>query len=236
MHKETMKQKPPINLSSSRWLAYATASAASALIGPPCAEGAIHYSGRLNRLFTRFDEHAFPLVPGASISFNHFPAQVFQTYSLYFAGFAGVRMVGGSIAGFPGHTCIYFTAATASNLDAGATIAGQPFTPRDGVLAFDSISFSECSHVHGEFLGGSGYVGFRFDVGNGLQYGWARLRVHNAFTANFELIDYAYADPGEMILVGEKREYDTGGTAEESLGALALGAAGITAWRKWRRR
>lgn len=230
-----MKQKPPVNVSSSRWLAYAAASAASALVSSPCADGAIHYSGRLNKQFNGFDDQAMPLAPGASIIFGHFPHHT--TSGQGFAGVAWIAMVGGSIAGFIGKTCIYFQSATASNLNSGVSIAQQPFTQRPGVLAFNSVSFFECSHPHGEFIDDpTGYVGFRFDVGNGMQYGWMRLRMHDPNTANYELLDYAYADPGETIVAGQRRERERSGVAQESLGALALGAAGIAAVRKRRRR
>jgi hypothetical protein len=69
-----------------------------------------------------------------------------------------------------------------------------------------------------------------------MQYGWARLRVQNGYTADFKLLHYAYADPGETIGAGQKKERETSGVGEESLGALALGAAGVAAWRKRRRR
>jgi hypothetical protein len=127
--------------------------------------------------------------------------------------------------------------ASASNLAAGAPIAQQPFTPGFGTLVNVNISYSDCSFVHGKFVNDlTGYVGFRFDVGKGMQYGWARLRVRNAYEATYELLDYAYADPGETIRAGQGKERETSGVTEESLGTLALGAAGIAAWRKRRQR
>jgi hypothetical protein len=231
-----MMQKLPLNLSTSRWLAYAAAGAASGLVSAPCAEGAIHYSGILPERFTGFDGKAFPLAPGASIVFNHFPHFTYTegSTSIFFAGFAAVDMLGGSIAGFT-KTCIYTNFdATASNLASGASIAQQPFTQKTGILVNLSQS-NGCSLFRGEFISDqSGYVGFRFDIGKGMQYGWARLRVHNSFTANYRLFDNAYADPGETIRAGQRRERNRSGVAEESLGALALGAAGVTAWRKRR--
>ncbi len=81
----------------------------------------------------------------------------------------------------------------------------------------------------------NGFISFRFDVGNGVQYGWARVSVRGLTLANFGVLDYAYADPGEPILAGQKKsERDAGPVAEESLGALALGAAGLLAWRRRR--
>jgi len=82
---------------------------------------------------------------------------------------------------------------------------------------------------------GTGYVGFRFNSGAGIQYGWARVRMvgdpENAFT----VLDYAYADPGEPIRAGQRRSTEQA-PYEGSLGWLALGAAGLLVWRKSRSR
>jgi hypothetical protein len=234
-----MKQRLPVNLSTSRWLAYAVAGAASGLISMPWAEGAIHYSGLLNKRFNGDGDKAFPLAPGASIIFEHSPPYTYSegSTSIFFPGGAGVAMLGGSIAGFT-RTCIYTNfIATASNLDAGAPIAQQPFTEKPGILVDLSQTWVWCSSFRGDFIKDpSGYIGFRFDVGEGMQYGWARLRVRNAYEATYELLDYGYADPGERIRAGQRKERETSGVTEESLGALALGAAGVAAWRKRRER
>lgn len=53
-----------------------------------------------------------------------------------------------------------------------------------------------------------------------------------------KLIDYAYADPGEPIRTGQTSETKDAVAdlpTEGSLGALALGAAGVDAWRAVRR-
>jgi len=91
---------------------------------------------------------------------------------------------------------------------------------------------------------GVGFVGFRFNSGAGIQYGWARVRMGGASRSNgFLLIDYAYADPGQGIRAGEgiPRAGEDGqdmseGPDEGSLGGLALGAVGLLAWRKSRSR
>jgi hypothetical protein len=69
-----MKPKSQAKIDSSRWLAYAVAGVASGLGGLPCAEGAIHYSGRINERFNGSDEKTFPLVPGAWLFFFIFTA------------------------------------------------------------------------------------------------------------------------------------------------------------------
>ncbi len=49
----------------------------------------------------------------------------------------------------------------------------------------------------------------------------------------FELLDYAYADPGESITAGQ-RSSDEKAPDQGSLGWLALGALGLLAWRRRR--
>jgi MYXO-CTERM domain-containing protein len=58
---------------------------------------------------------------------------------------------------------------------------------------------------------------------------------------DFWLVDYAYADAGEPIRAGQRssdevvpEQSNDIAPQEGSLGALALGAAGLLAWRKRR--
>lgn len=84
---------------------------------------------------------------------------------------------------------------------------------------------------------GIGFVGFKFDVGNGTQYGWIRIKTIQTGPSNKLVVeDYAWADPGEPILTGQKTESDSAAPDQGSLGLLALGAAGLAAWRKSRLR
>jgi len=231
-------KKLPIALPTSRWFAYAAAGAASGLVSASSAEGAIHYSGHINLWLHGSRDKTIQLAPGASLVFQHEPHSTYTqgSTSTFFPGFAGFAMLGGSIAGFT-KTCSYsFAAASASNLDSGVSVAQRPFTQKNGVLVYLGQS-NGCSSFRGQFFRDNrGYVGFRFDAGKGMQYGWARVRVRNSWTANYYLLDYAYADPGETILTGQRRASETSDVAEESLGALALGAVGVNAWRKRRQR
>src|SRR5215471_7272759 len=61
------RQYRSLNVSNSRWMAYAAASLATASGGAISAEGAIHYSGPVNFKFdSRLSEtHTFPLSQGA---------------------------------------------------------------------------------------------------------------------------------------------------------------------------
>ncbi len=86
----------------------------------------------------------------------------------------------------------------------------------------------------GEFTErGVGHAGFEFDVGNGPQYGWARIRTVKGGSDNALLVvDYAWGDPGDKIRAGQTFSRPQQGAAAASLGLLALGSAGLLAWRK----
>ena len=83
--------------------------------------------------------------------------------------------------------------------------------------------------------GGTGYVGFRFNNGAGIQYGWARVKMTTGLKHGFKVLAYAYADPGEAITAGQ-RPSDEKAPNEGSLGWLGVGAVGLLAWRKSRSR
>jgi hypothetical protein len=53
---------------------------------------------------------------------------------------------------------------------------------------------------------------------------------------SFTVLDYAWADPGEPIKTGQTSSSGTVIPEESSLGGLALGAVGITLWRRRRKR
>ena len=122
----------------------------------------------------------------------------------------------------------------------GSNISGRYF-PRSGIYA-NLVGGRTYGRGHWQDPGG-GFVGFRFNNGAGVQYGWVRVRMSNLPDNAFTVVDYAYADPGEPIAVGQKSSNeqvpDQGSTDEQapdqgSLGGLALGAIGLIAWRKSR--
>ena len=51
-----------------------------------------------------------------------------------------------------------------------------------------------------------GFVGFRFNTGNGTQYGWARIETTNDGNNRIHDVikDYAWGDAGDVILTGQK--------------------------------
>jgi len=219
-------------ISNSRWLAYATAGAATALAGTNFAEAAIHYSGRVGEKFTARGNKtkSFQLdQPGRSIRLGHGQPD---------SGFATFGFVEGAIRGvFTSRLRNYV-----SKLSFGQSIAAMNFYYESfgGVMANSyGGSLTQWGYP------GVGFVGFRFYTDAGYQYGWARVRMGGTGRNNaFRLLDYAYADPGEAIRAGEgipagedgQDMSDEQAPDEGSLGGLALGAVGLLAWRKSRSR
>lgn len=155
------------SVATSRWAAYATAGVATALGCAATAEDAvasIHYSGPINQFFSgnfasfQLDQPGDSIVP-------------------YHQGSAGVGaalfLVNGinaaSVAGFSASGPQY-----ASKLGSGVNLNNHiAWVPGAGTLAYrNGYSNSQWQSP------GTGFVGFRFDGGNGgLQYGWARITV-----------------------------------------------------------
>jgi MYXO-CTERM domain-containing protein len=79
---------------------------------------------------------------------------------------------------------------------------------------------------------GTGFLGFNTGRGD---YGWLRVMVSDAGSPNYpnelEVLDYAYDTTGNPIPAGFTGAPEPGTSA---LAVLALGAAGITAWRRRR--
>ena len=232
------RSRKPAAITNSRWLAYATASAASAFTCANSAEATIHYSGLIGEFFGSEDDKSarFQLdQPGDSIRLRH-SLQFCCTDSYGGTASFSIRgRAGNAFAGFY-NPCPSADVASVSKLNRGQLISRRPFLARhSGVLAALGQYCSSTGSV-GEFDSGDiGFIGFKFNNGSGDQYGWVRIRmsIHHPIDHNFWLMDYAYADPGEPIRAGQRSSNEM--VADEgSLGWLALGAAGLLAWRKRR--
>jgi hypothetical protein len=222
------------SINSSRWLAYATAGAASAFAGANSADATIHYSG-IVRIYSgselRTTSFRIPLdQAGDSFRMRRY-ISIFTSSAFDHFGVQGL-----ADAGFAGFYCPERRRiASMSKLGRGAFISARPFLGRQSGLIYSNFT---CG---GQFAQGEvGFVGFKFNNGSGDQYGWARIKM-GRLRGDFWLVDYAYADPGESIKAGQTSSNEMvseGGNdmvpAEGSLGWLALGAMGLLAWRKRR--
>jgi PEP-CTERM putative exosortase interaction domain len=224
MKTQKVRRTKLTSLSNSRWAAYATAGAATVIAGVNSTEAAIHYSGVLNVSFSgtqTMPRFALDL-PGDSFILGHFPNN---------SGFAGFIVGGLLSAAFRGTSNGPFVYP--SHLAAGINIATGVFqvnpstTNGSGGHYFGTLASNA-------FYGGqwrsadTAFVGFRFNGGTGIHYGWARLTMNGSGSGNtFTLVDYAWGDVGTALTTGQIPE-------PGSLGLLALGGIGLMAWRKRR--
>ena len=219
----------PLTVSHSRWLAYATAGAASALAGLPAAEAEIHYSGRLNIKVDGLQVF-LPLSNGASLVFLDIGGGSYYQQADFF-GITGAT-IGSGRAYF-----LDFGRNWVKDLNVGSNVSAGTFAPvtdsaYQGVLK-TYLSFHQFDPPD------NGIIGFRFNTGKGLQYGWARINPQY-FKSGFDTLyrftieDYAWGDPGDRIKAGQKhslRAEADAAPASGSLGLLAVGATGLKAWR-----
>jgi hypothetical protein len=210
-----------LNVSNSRWMAYAVAGLASASGG--AAEGAIHYTDPANVILRGDDRATFALNDlGDKLVFQHHN-HASHPPALGWAGFSVVGLVSVSVRG----RRIGSTFSFVSNLRKSSLVSHGYLRPNGGgtLAIFGGGEFQEL---------GIGFIGFAFNNGSGKQYGWARVQMGGREPKNaFKVLDYAYADPGEPIEAGQTSDEPVTGMG--SLGLLAAGAVGLTAWRKSRR-
>jgi hypothetical protein len=247
-----MKTRPSrrqtAKISHSRWLSYATASAATALAAGHSAEAAIHYSGIVNQKFPPHidTDKTFPLDQAGDFLlfqrheagpyfFGPFDVDYFKVFGI---ASAGVRYAQESFV---------FLFTFASKMHFGQNVSNGYFN--SFFFIGDIMAYNTYSGQNGRYAPwrdrGPGCVGFKFNNGAGVQYGWVRIKMFEWPEHGFEVVSYAYADPGEPIKAGQtssdEQVPDQDSTDEQapdegSLGGLALGAVGLLAWRKSRSR
>ena len=201
------------SVSKKRWLAYATASAASMVAGGQSADAAIHYSGPLHFAF-RPDETIHLLVPlgkkGYSFELDH-----------KVSGHAAFTIIGD----VRGKSYPY-----ASRLNSGDRISAGPFAGGyvGWMVRSQNAPFKQWKRA------GIGFIGFSFEDRAGCHFGWVRVKMAgNRNNNGFKLMDFAWADAGEAISAGQTSSEEQT-PALGSLGLLAAGAAGLLLWRKRR--
>ena len=217
------------SISNSRWATYAAAGAASALTCANSAEAEIHYSGHVAVELTGNAQASLPLSNGASLVFENIsPGTTFwQDFTFVMEG-----VISGSARGDDyGFSRIFL-----SKLPLGENVSAGRFLsvtghPNHGVL-FTNWSDGQFAPNSGRIRG---FVGFRFNTGNGTQYGWARIETKNPGNNHTRDVikDYAWGDVGDAILTGQTQSLQpaNANSVPGSLGLLAFGAQGLDAWR-----
>ena len=205
------------------------AAAASTFAGAGSGEAEIHYSGDVSIKLTGNAQASLPLSNGASLVFeNIFGGSTFvQQFHFLMKG-----VISGSARGYFHSGDITFL----SNLPQGEDVSADRFYSVAGNPGFGAL-------IH-FWSGGAfapparGFVGFRFNTGNGTQYGWARIQTRNDSNDHVhDLIkDYAWGDVGDAILTGQTHSFQpvSANSVPGSLGLLAFGAQGLDAWRMQR--
>ena len=222
------------SITTGRWTAYMAAAAATGFAAAPAAEATIHYSGLINQKIGPNDTRTFQLDPdGDSFQAGHFNF-VAGSSSFSAGGEAWLYFHGAHSAAVNGVICTCTfkrNRVCASNLNRRDPISVRPFGQAIALLAWDFYNgfWNSCGNFQNR---GVGFAGFKFNNGGGDQYGWVRVKMRDGGPRNmFAVVDYAYGDPGERVLVGQTGA-NTSAPELESLGGLALGAAGLVGCRR----
>lgn len=219
------RRKAASSISASRWVAYTTAGAASILGGVAASEGEIVVTN-VNEIFNA------PSVGGSNAAIGTFALgssgadfQLIHARGATSGGSTfGVARVAVNSAMFKAQT--FNNDAYASKLAFGANIAGGHFGP--ATKSYGTLAFGN-GYAHSQWkTAGQGYIGFEFTDANGLELGWASITADGTAAENtFTLNSYAYTTDGEALTAGEVPE-------PGSLALLAVGGAGLLAWRQRR--
>jgi hypothetical protein len=224
-----------LSLSDTRWLAYATAGVAGAFGLSSSAEAEIHYSGDVSIKLTGNAQASLPLSNGASLVFENIYGGTFFLQHFHF-------LMKGVISGSARTYFHSFNRALLDNLHVGENVSAGEFFSVAGNPAFGALfTFLSDGEFAPPYSGGGwsrGFVGFRFNIGNGTQYGWARIgtKLDSDGRARDIIKDYAWGDVGDAILTGQTQSLQQGNanSVSGSLGLLAFGAQGLDAWRTLR--
>jgi hypothetical protein len=229
MKTQTKSHRKINSITPPRWTAYMAAAAASSFAGAGSAEAEIHYSGNVDIQLTGNARASLPLSNGASLVFRNifggFSSHYLQDFFFFMRG-----VTSGSAWEGPIHHWIV-PLGKGENVSAGRfySVAGNTH----GIIftAFSDGYFQP-------YYGTRGFIGFRFNTGNGTQYGWARIETKRDinYHAHETIKDYAWGDVGDAILTGQKHSLQpaNANSVLGSLGQLAFGAQGLDAWRTQR--
>jgi len=222
----------------SKYALAAGAAGVSVLALSPSSEAKIVYSPTDTTSIT--PHHTIPLDLNHDVTIDF----LFKDASLYIYNgrdFGSLWVLpahqANKIQGYSGSVLHY-----ASALRAGVSIGpkGQ-FTPGPKIMAFNGSG--SCLGPWGTAENQNRYLGLEFLIKGKVHFGWARLSVSCSGRQVFAtLTGYAYETiPGKSIIAGTTKGPDdaeptaalsSSHTPEPTLGMLALGAPGLSIWRR----
>ena len=233
--KTQTKSDSKINsMTPGRWATYAAAGAASALTCANSAEAEIHYSGPVDVRLTGNAQASLPLSNGASLVFENIYGGTFFLQHFHF-------LMTGVISGSARTYFHSFNRGLLDNLRAGENVSAGGFFSVTGANFGALFTFLSDGEFAPPYSGGGwrrGFVGFRFNIGNGTQYGWARIgtKLDSDDRTRDIIKDYAWGDVGDAIRTGQTQSTQSANanSVAGSLGLLAFGSQGLDAWRAQR--
>jgi hypothetical protein len=144
---------------------------------------------------------------------------------------------------------VRFGRNSAFALDRGARIGSKrPFPPGRASLAYSTFFLTTGHHGGSWFNATNRFLGLKFKIRGRTHYGWARLSITVNSKISGTLTGYAYETiPGKGIVAGQTEGMDDRNIERPdaalttpvpdslqptTLGALAMGALGLSIWRR----
>jgi hypothetical protein len=144
---------------------------------------------------------------------------------------------GNAVRGYVNSTGFYGRSYfLASAFRAGVQIKAnnKKFLPKYATMGFSFTATSGFFH-QGQWRNATNrYLGLKFAIQGQIHYGWARLTTNcSNYQCNALLTGYAYETiPGKSIVTGKTHGKDVVTVEPATLGHLARGASGLSAWRR----